>query len=199
MMKIEDPSDPTKEIELYTRAELTEREAAKDVEIATAKAEADALRKVSSEKTENFKKLNELTAEEKGALSAEKIEAMARAEAAEAKLAGLEEKYNTDTQNRIKTDKETALAKFHGGNTDLKKVLEDNYELINITGTDTESINQRAQKAVEMYNGSVGRQSPLTASYSGGAPVHKDATRTEDFLKSDKAKSALKAMGEKVD
>ena len=195
MFKIEDPTDPTKEIEVYTQAELTERETAKDAEIQAAKAEAEQLRKVTNEKTENFRKLHEMSAEEKAGLSAEKIEAMKRAEAAEAKVTALEERYNTDTQRRIETDKETALARFHGGNAELKKVLEENYAMINMEGTDTETIQKRAQAAVNMYNGAIRGQNPLTASYSGGSPVHKEQTNSQEFQQSEKFKAARRAMG----
>ncbi len=195
MLKIEDPSDPTKEIEVYTSEELAEKETA----LVVAQAEIERLGKVTAEKTENFKKLHEMTEQEKASLSAEKIENLKRIEAAEAKAASLEEQINGDAQKRIANDKETALSKFHGGNAELKKALEDNYELINMQGTDTATINARAQAAVNMYNGSVGRANPLMASYGGGAPVHKDVNRTEEFMKSDKAKNALKMMGEKVD
>ncbi len=194
MMKIEDPSDPTQEIEVYTQAELAEQVAAKDAEIQTARDEAEKYKKVSAEKTENFKHLNEMTETERASLSADKLESLKRAEAAEAKVTALEEKYNGDVQARIASDREKALAKYHGNNPELKKAIEENYALIAMEGTDTETINRRAEKAAAMYSGSVGRQNPLMMGFGGSAPSSKDASRTEAFLESDKGKKGMDMM-----
>lgn len=202
MIKIEDPENEGQEVEVYTAAEV----AAKDTEIAAARAEAEAAKaeaqkyqKVSAEKTENFKKLNDMTESEKALLSTEKIEAMKRAEAAEARVQVIEDKYNTDTQNRIKSDTESALARYHGGDTKLKEELEKNFKLINLEGTDTATIQERARLAANMHKGSSERPNPLNYGFNGAAPQSAEKNKTEEFLKSDKAKSAMKAMGEKVD
>lgn len=200
MLKIEDPNDPTKEIEVYTTEELnaraTEIETAKAAEIETAKAEAEKYKRVASEQTTNFKKLNEMSAEERAGLSTEKLEALKRAEAAEARVTALEEGIKTETQTRIKTDTDNALAKFHGGNEELKKILEDNFKVIALEGNDTATIQKKAEMAANMYRGSQeGKKNPLFASMSGNGPSHKDKTKSAEFLESDKAKEAMKRMG----
>lgn len=201
-IKVDDPNNPGQEIEVFTPEEV----AAKDTELATvraeaaaARAEADKYQKVSAEKTENFKKLNELTEAEKSALSTEKIEAMKRFEAAESRAAALEAKINADTTSRIEKDKEAALKKYHGGDETLKKELEANYKLIGLEGTDTETIQERARLAAAMYTGKTNRQNPLMANMNGDSPRYKEKTQTEEFMKSERAKEAMRRMGEKVD
>lgn len=198
-LKVEDPNNPGQEIEVFTPDEVAAKDAeltAARAEATAAKAEAEKYQKVSAEKTENFKKLNDLTESEKASLSAEKIEAMKRFEAAEARAAALEATINEGTKTRAEADKATALASFHGGDPKLKEQLEKNYELINITGNDTASIQQRAKLAAEMYKGSVDRPNPLMAGFNGASPQAKEKSKTEEFMKSDKATAALKLMGD---
>lgn len=183
-------------------APTAEEIAAKDTEIATAKADAETARaeatearRVAAEQTQNFKKVNEMSAEDKARFTAEQLEIIKRAESAEAKAVALETQINTDTTKRIDNDKANALAKYHGGNTELKKKLEENYAIINIEGTDTETINKRAKLAADMIKGDMGFSNPLFAHMNGGSPRSKDHTRTEEFLKSEKGQKAAKLMG----
>ncbi len=124
---------------------------------------------------------------------------MKRFEAAEARAAALETQINGETTKRIESDKATALFKFHGGNAELKKILEDNFALINLEGNDTETIQKRAKLAADMVKGSMGGANPLMAQMNGGAPRIPDQTKKDEFLASEKGKAALKLMGEKVD
>ena len=200
-MKIPDPSDESKEIEVFTAEEVAaqkaEVETAKTAEIEAAKAEAEKYKRVASEQTTNFKKLNELSAEEKAKLSGEQIEALKRAEAAEARVTALEEGIKTETKTRIETDTATALAKYHGGNEELKKILEGNFKIIALEGNDTATIQKKAEMAKNMYIGSQGgRPNPLMASMNGGSPAHQEKSKTEEFLKSEKALEAQKRMGD---
>lgn len=196
--KVQDPNDESKEIEVFTPDEV----AAKDAEITAAKADAEKFRadadkyqKVSAEKTENFKKLNEMTESEKAALSAEKIEFMKRAEAAEAKVSNLEDKFNKDTQDRINADTEAALKKYHGDDPKMKEVLEKNFKLISLEGTDTNTIYERARLAAAMEAGKTGRANPLMSPMNGSAPRSQQSSKSEEFLKSEKAQEAMKRMG----
>ena len=200
VIKIDDPNNPGQEMEVFTQAELeakaTEIETAKNAELEAARGEAEKYKRVATEQTTNFKKLNEMTDSERSALSTEKLEALKRAEAAEARVSALEDGYKKETQTRIETDTAAALAKYHGGNAELKKTLEDNFKLIALEGNDTATIQKKAEMAKNMYIGSQGgRVNPLTASMHGAGPVHKDGTKTEEFLKSEKAAEAIRRMG----
>lgn len=196
---IEDPNDSEKEIEVFTAAELAAKESeavAAKADLEKANGEVSKLRGVLAEKTENFKKLNEMTEAERAALGSEKIEAIKRFEAAEAKAAALEETINSDKKTRVESDTAAALAKYHGGNEELKKSLEENFKMINLEGTDKETIEKRAKMAKDMYVGQSGKVNPLMASMSGGSPAHQEKSKSEEFLKSDKAAQAMKLMGD---
>lgn len=196
---MDDPENPGTEKEFYTAEEL----AAKDTEAANAKTALDAanaevikLRTVVAEKTDNFKKLNEMTAEEKAKMSSEQIEDRKRWEASEARANALEQSINDDKKTRIESDTAAALARYHGGNEAIKAVLEENFKLINLEGTDKETLEKRAKMAADMYKGQTGNPNPLMTSMNGGSPVQRDPNKTQEFLKSDKASQAMKLMGD---
>lgn len=198
-IKVDDPNNPGQEIEVYTADEL----AVKEAEATTAKAEAEAARieadkykRVASEQTQNFKKLNEMSDAEKAKMTAEQIEDRKRWEAAEARATALEDSINNDKKARVQSDTAAALAKYHGGDDKLKAALEENFKLINLEGTDKETIEKRAKMAADMYKGQTGRVNPLMASMSGGSPGHQEKSKTEEFLGSDRAAEAMKRMGD---
>lgn len=195
-MKVPDPDNEGQEIEVFTPAEIEARDKVKDDELAQAREDAEKYKILSDEKTQNFKRLNEMTVEEKAALSADKIAAIQRAEAAEDRVKALEEAHSTDTQNRIKTDTEKALEKYHGGNEKLKEALEANFKMINIEGTDTASIEERARLAASMEMGKNNdNHEPLMSAMRGGeAPKPRDK-EGKSFAEGDKGKKAFDQMG----
>lgn len=166
-------------------------------EAQAAKEEAEKYKKVSAEKTDNFKKLNEMSEKEKETFSAKEIENMKRIEAAEAKAAALENKINEDVNSRIVGDKEKALAQYHGGNKELKEALEKNFDLINLVGSSTDTIYERARLAANMEKGKLGSNNPLYAHMNGASPRIQEKGDREKFMESDKAAKALKLMGDK--
>lgn len=194
--EVEDPNKPGEMIQVHTADELAERDAATAAELAASKSEIEKLQRVSAEKTENFKKLNEMTEEERAAFSAKEIENMKRVEAAEAKAAALEATMNQSTQERIKSDTDAALFKYHGGDEKLKAALEANFKVINLEGTDTATLNERARLSAAMEAGKTGNRNPLYAPMSGGSPRVVEKSKTEEFMKSEKAAEALKRMGD---
>lgn len=203
MIKVPHPDKEGEEIEVYTPDEVAARDAekdaaitAKDTELAAARAEVEKHKRVASEQTTNFKRFSELGESEKAALSAEKIAEMKRAEAAEDKVKALEDSINSDRQARIKSDTDAALKKYHGGDEKLKEALEKNFKMINLEGTDTETIQERARLAMSMEAGKNGGRNPIFGNMNGGAPQSKEASKTEEFLKSEKGAAALKLMGE---
>lgn len=191
-MKIQDPNDEEKEIEVFTPEEM----AAKDAEIVAAKADAENARRVASEQTANFKKLNEMTEAEKATFTAKEIESMKRIEASEAKAAALEDEINNDKKSRVESKKASEIAKYAGSDPEIKKKLEENYDLINLTGTDDATIEKRAKLAANMLTGATGRTNPLYSPMNGAGPVARESSKTEEFLNSDKAAEARKRMGD---
>jgi uncharacterized protein (DUF885 family) len=195
-IKIDDPNNPGNEIEVFLPDEVSAQVTEKETALAEARAEVEKYKAVSAEKTENFKKLNEMSEQEKAKYSANEIENMKRVEMAEAKAKALEDKINEDTTKRIESDKAKALAKYHGGDATLKEALEKNFTMIALDGNDTETIEERARLAASMEAGKTGKFNPLMSSMNGGAPTPPKNTKTEEFMKTEKAKAALAAMGD---
>lgn len=189
------PTKVTKEDGTEVEAFLPEEVEAQKAELEAAQKEVEALRRVSAEKTENFKKLNEMTEAERATFSAKEIENMKRIEAAESRATALEGKINEDTKTRVENDTKAALERYHGGDPKLKEALEKNFKIINLEGTDTETINERARLAASMYTGQSGRPNPLMSPMNGSSPMRIDQNKTDEFLKSDKAKKAYEMMG----
>lgn len=197
--KIPDPNNEGAEIEVFTpeevAAQLTEKLTPVQQEAQAAREEADKYKRVASEQTNNFKKLNEMTEAEKATLSAEKIESMRRAEAAEAQIESLKNERSEETKKRIESDTKKALEKYHGDDEKLKEALEKNFKIIALEGNDTDTIFEKARLAAAMYQGSQTRANPLNSSMFGGSPHSTEKSKTEEFLKSDKAKEAERRMG----
>ncbi len=194
-IEIEDPNNPGQMMTVFTPDEVQSQLAEKETALATANSEVEKYKRVAAEQGENFKKLSDMTAEEKAALSAEKIENLRRLEAAEAKAAAIEDKYNNDTKTRINKDKEDALRRYHGDDPKLKEALEKNFEMIGLTGDDTQTIYERARLAAAMESGKTGARNPLMGGFSGSGPSSKDVSKTAEFLESDKGKRAQELMG----
>lgn len=194
-IEIEDPNNPGQMIQVFTPDEVQSQLAEKETAIASANAEVEKYKRVAAEQGENFKKLSEMTAEEKNALSAEKLETLKRLETAEAKANAIEEKYNNDTKARIEKDKTEALRRYHGDDPKLKEALEKNFEMIGLTGDDTQTIYERARLASAMEAGKTGARNPLMGGFSGSGPSSKDISKTQEFLESDKGKRAQQLMG----
>lgn len=181
MLTIEHP-ETGEEIEVYTPDEIAEKEqliATKEEELAAALAEAEKYKAVSAEKTENFKKLNELTQEEREALTANQIAEMKRNEALEAEIEALKTQISGKEQQELEYNKAQELKKYYGTDEELKAKLEENWELVNITGVDIESIQRRAQLAAAMTGVTESTSNPLHTSLNGSAPKLEQVTESE--------------------
>ncbi len=202
MIKVTDENG--NEIEAYTADELAAQKAESEVAIAaakkeleTSKAEQERLNRHISEQKDNFKKLNEMTEAEKAKFSAEQLETMKRVEASEARAKALEDKINKDENDRMASDKEKFLSKYHGGNKELKEALEKNYDLINLVGSSSAIIEERARLAANMEKGKIGTGNPLFANLNGESPHIQKKSENDKFMESEKAKKALELMGDK--
>lgn len=198
-IKIADPNNEGQEIEVFTSEEMashvTEKLTPLQEEAKKAREEADNYKRVAAEQTQNFKKLNEMSADEKAQLTASQIEAIKRAEKAEADIAEIKNQSAEETKKRVAKDTEDALFKYHGGDAKLKEEIEKMFKLVAMPGDDTATIQERARLASSMYNGSTGRANPLTQPMNGGSPAHIEKSKKEEFFASDKAKEAERRMG----
>lgn len=176
-------NDSGEDVVVYTEAELSAQreEAASKVKsefepvIKAKEEEIAGLRKVSAEKTENFKKYNELTAEEKKAFDENTTTMMRRADKLEEEL-GLTKKELADKNERERTyTKDTTLGAFHGGKEDIKKTLEEKYAILSgMPETTPAEIQARATEAAKLAGISVNSVNPLYQGFSGEAPKGKD-------------------------
>ena len=175
------------------KTKIAEEYAAKEANL---KAEIEKSQKVLAEKTENFRRLNDMTEKEKEGFTAKEIEIRRMAEQAEDRAKALETQYQNDTKARADLAKEKAIAKFAGDSADIKQKLADSWDLINLSGTDEATIEKKASLVFNMVTGGSHTPNPLTQEFSGEAPAVRAAKAAEDeFLKSEKGQSALKAMG----
>lgn len=196
--------DDGTEMEVYTADEYTAVKTAGETAAKTAKDEADVARKeaetakaeatriarLHADQANNFKRYKDMTEEEKAKLTSNEVEARKIAEAAEDRARALEDSYNKDKEVAVTALKMKALAKYSAGDDELKKKLEENWDLINIKGTDEDTINRRAEMAFNMTG--TKRNNPLRQSWSGDAP-NKGG---EKFGDTERAKTVDKLIGE---
>jgi hypothetical protein len=198
-MKIE--NDEGKEIEVFTAEEVAAREKAAGEAVgktegeknAALQAELEKARRVLSEKTDNFKKLHEMTEEEKSKMSAAQIESAKRMEAAETRASALEEEIKKDKTTRSDKAREKALARYSGTDEKVKEKLVENYKLINLPEGDEDEINRKVEAAWNMMGVGKPKVNPLNQSWQGDAP---NKGSSENFAESERGKAALKNMGE---
>lgn len=171
-MKIEDP-ETGEEVEVYTKDEFdTQNTALKEAgEALTASQEAlEKAGKVSAQKTENFKRLNEMTEDERAALKANEVSLFKQNEMLEDKLNTMESKLDEDAKTSLQGKKDALLKKYHNGDEDSKKLLEQNWDLVSLEGVDNDTLAKRAELAASMSKISIENISPLNASIEGSAP-----------------------------
>lgn len=171
--------------EIKTSAEAARKEADE------AKAIVDKMRLDLADKTENIKRYRDMTEAEKEKLTAEQVDAIKRADAADARAAALEEKFNADIQQRVSDTMEKFIRSYAGDDKEIREKIEENMKLININGTDEKSIKQKVELAVNMMGESKPKYNPLFQMVNGDAPKIK-----EDFMDTSRAKEAKAAMGE---
>ena len=199
MIKI--TTEEGKEMEVYTPEEVAEFQKQTEehkTAAETARQEAEEAKKnvakmqgVLADKNDNFKRYKDMTEEEKSKLSADQVEAIKRADAAEAKATSLEEKFNADIKQRVETFKNKVINGYAMGDEAVKKQIEENMNMINIDGTDEETIHKKVDLAVRMMGDNKPKFNPFHQVINGEAPKAKD-----DFMETDRAKAAKSALGE---
>lgn len=186
-----------KDITVYTEDEIQAKDAAvaaKDAEIATKQGELDRLSKIQAEQAGNFKKLKDMTEEEKSKLSADQIAERTRADKLEGELEALKGSIDADKLAAADAAKEAIITRYCGSDKELREKFEKNMGILSI-----ENLEEKAAAAASLSGLTRGqRMDPLHAPImNGDAPGHKkEADEKKEFLESDKAKAALAAMGD---
>lgn len=190
------------EAEYYTPEEVTAREeaAAKAAEekfkpitdeLGKTKDELAQERKFRAEQAQNFKRLRDMTPEEKKDLTPADIESRRIAEENADELKRLKEERDTETKTRAEKLKENAIKHWSGTDADLKKKLEENWDLINLKSTDEETAAQRAEMAMNMTG--LRKNNPLRQNWNGEASKK---GIEDNFKDSERGKSADKLIGD---
>jgi len=197
-------SDDGEKIEVYTKEEVAaQAEAAVAVAkeeigktIAEKEAEIAKLHKVSAEKTENFKKYNELGEEEKKAFDANTVTIMKRADKLEEELAQTKTALAEKEQREKEYSKNTILKGIHAGDEKLKATIEEAYGRLNMPETTPDEIMARADAAAKLAGISTKSPNPLYSSFSGEAPNLK-SEKDKEFVETERGKSFYEELNKK--
>jgi len=187
------PEEVEARVQEAIKPHMTAAETAK-ADAEAARAEAEKYKRVSMEKTENFKRYKDMTEEEKGKLTAEQTEAIKRADAAEAKAAEAEAKVTEFTTKSLESLKNKIIREKSGGDADLQKKLEENWNLINLEGNDEETFQKRGDLAFNMLGLAKPKTSPFNRMGLGDAPPVKG----EKFTETDKGKAAEAVLDQQL-
>lgn len=205
-MAIEHENEDGTTVTVFTKEELeaeaTARATAEASRIAAEKdAEIEKLRKVSAEKTENFRKYNDLTDEERKAHSENEIIQIRRADALAEELNSVKTALQQKEEKERGYMKESVFKGFHGGKDDIKKNLEEKYAVLaGMPETNLDEIKARASAAAVLAGISVESVNPLYQSYSGEAPQYKEKTDYVETVAGKEAADMVRsALGIKTD
>lgn len=188
-------------VEVYTKEEVA---AQTEAAIAAAKAESDKaiaekeseianLRKVSAEKTENFKKYNEMTEEERKAFDANTVTILRRADSLEEELNKTKTALAEKEQREKEYSKNSILKSIHAGDEKIKTSIEEAYSKLNMPETTPDEIKARAEAAARLAGISMQSANPLYSSFSGEAPNLK-SEKDKEFVETERGKSFYEAL-----
>lgn len=183
------------EIELFTQEEVAAQKQAEAERIAAEKdAEIERLKKISSEKTENFRRYNEMTEEERKSFDANTTNLILRGDKLEEELAAVKTTLAEKETKERENYKENALSGFHGGKEDIKSTLEEKYALLaGMPETSPQEIFARVAEAAKLAGISVDSRNPIYQSVHGTPPVYKEKT---DFTETNEGKAAADVVRE---
>lgn len=132
-------------------------------------------KRVSEEKTGNFKQFNEKTVK------------------LEDELNSLRTVLSEKEAREKSSFKEIGFERFAKGNEDIKKVLQEKYDLLSMPDSTQQDIEARIKSAAMLAGINTVVVNPLNVNPNGDAP--NNSQHSDDFLKSEKGQAALKAMG----
>lgn len=193
--KIEDENG--NDVEVYTMEEVTvaKETALKEANeshtktLAEKETEIARLNKVSAEKTENFKKYNQLTEEERKSYDANTTELIKRNDKTQDEIDELKTILANKEIKEKDFTKTTILKGFHNEDEKTKKSIEENYNyLAGMPETTNEEISVRAFAAARLSGITVDNRNPLYTGFSGEAPRLKPEGTS--FTETDKGKEA---------
>ena len=183
------------EVTLYTPEEVEQLNSEK----ARLAQENERLAQENKEKATNFRRLNQMTEEEKERYSQAELENRKMIEQLMDEKNALVEQLTQKEKDEINKARERAFDKIVGNNEELKNQLLQKYQMVNIEEKDSESVWQRAEAAALMAKIEIPELfDPTRVIWNGDAPRPLKGD-TQEFLQSDKFKAAQQAMGISVE
>ncbi len=160
-------------------------------ELQKAQAEIETLRRVSAEKTENFKRFNEMSEEERKAHSENEIILLKQLDQHSSELGSLKEKLEAKEKTEREYAKVKAISNIAGSKDEVKTALESAYANLAMPEDTPDAIEARVQAAARLAGINVQSRNPLYAPISGEAPkFNPDA----QFVDTPEGKSAVDAV-----
>jgi len=163
-----------------------------------AQAEIENLRRVSAEKTENFKRFNEMTEDERKAHSENEIVLLKQLDQHATELGTLKEKLEAKEKTEREYAKVRAISNIAGSKDDVKTALETEYAKLAMPEDTPDAIEARVQAAAKLAGITVNSRNPLYAPVSGEAPkFNPDAQYTDTTEGKAAVDAVLSSLGVK--
>ncbi len=180
------------EVTLYSPEEVEQINAEKSA----VEAENAELKRLNKEKTDNFRKLNQMTEEEKAQFTDKELENRRIIEQLQEENEKLKTNLTEKEKNAIESDRANVIKKYVGDNEDLKAKFLEQYQFVNIAEDSKENIEKRAELTAKLAGIEIPESfDPTQAYWNGDAPRPLAGDNPQAFLESDRAKQALDAMG----
>ena len=146
-----------------------------DEEVAAKDAEIERLKQISVEKTENFRRYNEMTEEQRKAYSENELIFIKQNDQLQDKIKTLEETLVKKEERERQEKKMSVFQRFHGGNDEIKNKIDQEYSLLTgMPETTPEEISARAEKAARLAGIVIDTRNPIYQPINGEAPVYKE-------------------------
>lgn len=187
----------SKEIEVVNEAGETVKEtvytvedmAAKDGEYAAAQTELTELRRLNTERSQNFTAYSKMSEEEKKVYDANTTTLLKREEALTNQLAEVTNKLSEKDKRDAESSKTTVLNSIHHGDENSKKLLEEKYALLSaMPETTQQEISARASEAAKLAGIQIDPRNPIYTAINGEAPNFKP---NSEYVDTPEGKTAL--------
>jgi molybdopterin converting factor small subunit len=158
------------------------------------------LETVGQEKSDNIKKLRDMTEQEKEQFTKAELESRSIIESLQDELAKTKNELTSKQQGEIEKARNEAIRRYVGSDTELQKRFLEEYNIIAIDEKDADSVNTRAEKAARMIGITSGASyNPLNTYWEGEAPSVKAKTaekEKDEFFKEGKGKAVMDFLGD---
>jgi flagellar biosynthesis GTPase FlhF len=165
-------NDAGEDVEVFTQEELAEKESALkaqyEAQLVTEKEQRESAERKIAEKTNDLKRLRDMTEEQKKTYTAKELELMAQMENVQTEFESFKNQTEDYRKSTINNTIDKAIKMYSSGNEELANKIRENLEIINIPVNNEDDAILKVEKAVALSGNVV--KNPFTASFSGVAP-----------------------------